>query len=88
MLKTTVILIDMDIITIIGILGASIILLAFLLNQFGKWSTESFSYDVANVIGSGILIVYAYLLASWPFMALNAVWFLVSLKGVVGSVRR
>ena len=70
-------------ITIIGVLGASIILVAFLLNQFGKWSTESRSYDLANTIGSGILMYYAYLLDSLPFLVLNAVWFLVSLRDVV-----
>lgn len=78
----------MDITTLFGILGASIILVSFLLNQFGKWTTASLSYDVANVIGSGILIGYAYLLGSWPFLVLNIVWFLVSLKDVLNSFRK
>lgn len=71
-----------DVNTMIGVLGASIILLSFLLNQFGRWSTTSLSYDAANALGSGILIVYAYLLGSWPFMILNTVWFVVSMKDV------
>lgn len=70
-----------------GIVGTAIILLAFLLNQFGKWSSESISYDLANVVGSGILIYYAYTLESWPFVALNTVWCLVSLSDMINAFR-
>ena len=77
----------METLTIIGVIGTSIILLAFILNQFGNWSTDSRSYDLANVIGSGVLLYYAFLLESWPFMVLNGVWLLVSLRDVVKSFR-
>lgn len=77
----------MDTLTIIGILGTSIILVSFLLNQSGRWSTESRSYDAANAAGSLLLIIYAYLLGSTPFIVLNAVWFLVSLRDVIKSFR-
>jgi hypothetical protein len=71
-----------------GIVGAAIILIAFILNQLGKWPTSSNSYDLANLIGSAILTYYAYTLGSWPFMVLNSVWFLVSLKDVVASLKK
>lgn len=77
----------MDSITILGIMGTSIILVSFILNQIGKWSTESRSYDAANALGSIILIVYAYVLGSIPFMILNGVWFLVSFRDVITSFR-
>ena len=70
-----------------GIIGAAIILLAFLLNQVGKWSSETLSYDIANAIGAGFLIYYAYTLESWPFVALNTVWFLMSAIDVVRALR-
>ncbi len=73
----------MDIVSFIGIVGATIILLTFLLNQFGKCSTGSLSYDIANAIGSLILIIYAVCLHSVPFIILNAVWFAVSLRDVI-----
>ena len=75
----------MDTLTLIGILGTSIILISFLLNQFGKWSTDSRSYDIANALGSLILIVYALKLSSIPFMILNGVWFAVSFRDVLLS---
>jgi hypothetical protein len=78
----------MDTTLIIGIIGATIILIAFLLNQFGRWSRESLSYDVANGIGSALLLAYSYLLESWPFFVLNLVWLLVSIHDVVKDLRR
>lgn len=68
---------------IIGIIGATIILICFLLNQFHKLSRDSFLYDLCNFIGSAILIYYAYLIWSVPFMVLNGVWAAVSLKDVI-----
>jgi hypothetical protein len=78
----------MDLSTIVGVVGATIILVSFLLNQFGKWSAESRSYDLANAIGSIILVSYAVLLGSVPFMILNSVWFVVSFRDVVKSFRK
>lgn len=73
----------MDITTIIGVIGAGIILVFFLLNQFNVLTVESVWYDAGNMVGSGFLLVYAYLLGSIPFLILNAVWFLFSFKDVV-----
>jgi hypothetical protein len=78
----------MDTTTIVGILGATIILITFLLNQFGRLSAESRWYDGLNALGSLLLIVYAYILWSIPFMILNSVWFLVSLRDVIRTPKR
>ena len=67
---------------IIGIIGATIILIAFFMNQIGKWKTDDLVYDLVNTVGSGILIVYAVILQSIPFIILNGVWALVSLRDV------
>lgn len=68
---------------LIGLVGASLILIAFVMNQFKYWSSESLFYDLINLIGSGILIYYSWLLSSLPFMILNLVWFLVALKDLI-----
>jgi hypothetical protein len=73
----------MDYVTLIGLVGAGSILVAFMMNQFGRWSKDSFSYDLVNAVGAAILIIYAYLITSYPFMVLNTVWFLVAFKDVV-----
>lgn len=72
----------------IGVLGAGIILLFFVLNELGKISHKNFWYDAGNMIGSGLLIIYAYLLGSIPFLILNVVWFIVSLRDVLFQERK
>ena len=72
---------------IIGFVGASLILVAFILNENKKWSDEDLKYDLANCIGSLFLVIYGVLSKTWPFVVLNVVWFLVSLRDVVRSVK-
>ena len=78
----------MDTLTLVGILGTGIILVSFILNQVGKWSSESRSYDIANTIGSLILVGYSVMLESLPFLILNGVWFIVSFRDVIRSFRK
>ena len=73
----------MDHTTILGVIGASIVLVAFLLNQAGKINAESKWYDALNAFGSLILVIYAVLLNSAPFVLLNVVWMAVSVTGLV-----
>ena len=72
----------------IGSTGAGLILLAFVLGQLHKWKDTYFIYDFVNLVGSVLLIWYAILLSSWPFLVLNGVWALVSLRDVVTDLRR
>ena len=67
---------------IIGVLGATIILVLFIVEQSHKISNDSLFYDVGNFVGSVLLVVYAYLLSSVPFFILNLVWAAFSLKDI------
>lgn len=73
---------------IIGVLGATLILIAFLLNQTNKLSNQNVIYDLINFVGSGLMVVYAILLNSLPFLILNIVWAGFSLKDVVKYLMR
>jgi hypothetical protein len=77
----------MDYTTLVGLVGASIILVGFLLNQTGRLNADSLLYDVLNAVGSLVLIYYAVLLDSYPFVVLNAVWLIVSAHGLYKSFR-
>ncbi|MFA5127542.1 MAG: hypothetical protein WC457_00885 [Patescibacteria group bacterium] len=68
--------------TIIGILGAAIILLCYILNQSHVWKDTDLKYDLLNFIGSGLLVVYGLMIHGYPFVALNGVWAIVSLRDV------
>lgn len=73
----------MDLITLIGVCGAAAILLAFTMNQLGKWSSESRIYDGVNALGGFLLITYSFLIESWPFLVLNIVWFAVAARDLL-----
>lgn len=73
----------MDPVTILGIFGATLILIGFAMNQFGIWKTTSISYDSINLAGGLVLIYYAVLIESLPFIILNGVWTLVAFRDVV-----
>ncbi len=68
----------MDAIEILGIACALLTLSAFVANEWGGLSANSFWYDLMNFAASVGLFVYAYNLGVIPFMLTNAVWGLVS----------
>jgi hypothetical protein len=78
----------MTYVTILGTFGALIILVAFILNQTHKWKDDYLIYDLFNVIGSVLLIIYAFILSSYPFIILNLVWGGLSLRDVILDIKR
>ena len=78
----------MDTITLIGVAGAGLMLIAFVGNQLGTMSAESLLYDVLNFIGGVLLVWYAVLLHSVPFMILEGIWALVAFRDVIKDLAR
>ncbi len=78
----------MDTTTLIGVIGAGLLLIAFVLNEFKKLSTESLAYDALNLVGASFLVWYAILLQSIPFLVLEGIWALVSLRDVFLDLAR
>ncbi|MFA6305405.1 MAG: hypothetical protein WC651_01585 [Candidatus Gracilibacteria bacterium] len=72
----------------IGSLGAGLILLAFVLGQIHVWKVSYFSYDLMNALGSIFLVYYGYVGSAWPFVVLNTVWAIVSLKDCVTDIMK
>ena len=69
---------------IVGVGGMIFILIAFILDEFVPgFDQNTWRYNLLNIMGSGLLIYYAFSLESWPFIILNAVWLIVA---VVKSV--
>ncbi|HEX6987088.1 MAG TPA: hypothetical protein VF170_17045 [Planctomycetaceae bacterium] len=71
----------------VQILGALLILAAFVLSQWRVIDSESLRYLVPNLVGSAALAVDAYVGSQWGFLLLEGVWALVSAAGVVGRLR-
>lgn len=75
----------LDSYTVIGFIGALVLMVGFLLNQIGRWETSHFEYDFINLIGAALLAVYSWQIGSYPFLILFLVWTGFSLKDVVGD---
>ena len=73
----------MDIFFVVGVLGMLQILIAFALVQSEKVDVDNIWYDALNFVGSVFLIIYALPPMSWPFIILNGVWALMSLKDII-----
>lgn len=74
--------------TILGITGAALVLLAFLLEQANIWKNDDLIYDFVNFAGAGILIIYGILIKGYPFVALNTIWTIFSFKDVIIDLRK
>ncbi len=66
-----------------GLLGMLLILIAFFMVQAHKWSQDGLTYDMINFVGSALLVIYGVAGKAWPFVILNGVWAIYSLKDVV-----
>jgi hypothetical protein len=73
----------MDALTLLGILGTTLIFIGFAGNRMRYWTASDKTYVVLNAVGSLLLIVYSYLIDSYPFIVLNAVWLIFSLKDLL-----
>lgn len=72
-----------------GIGGVIFILIAFILDEFyKKINSETITYNLLNIAGSGLLIYYAYVLESWPFVVLNAAWLSAAVVKLVKISRK
>ena len=75
----------MDPFLIIGTIGMVMILVAFLLIQNHKLSVDGLAYDLLNCIGCGLLVISAWPARLWPFIILNGIFALYSLRDIIWS---
>ena len=64
---------------VIGLIGMTLILIGFFLDEFyKKFDSSTVSYNLINIFGAGALIYYSYSIQGWPFLILNTVWLIVA----------
>lgn len=74
--------------TLIGTVGVSLLLLAFLLNLFKLIDVESLPYIVINILGAAIACVASILIDFIPFVVLEIIWVVVGLAGLYKHYRK
>ena len=68
--------------TVIGLIGVSLLLLAFFLNLFKFLRSESYLYMVLNLVGGTLACYSSYLINFMPFVLLEGTWAVVAAVGV------
>ena len=63
----------------IGFIGVFQILLAYMLNIFGKLGNKDLMFILLNLIGASLACLASILMKYMPFILLEGVWALVSL---------
>jgi len=64
----------MDIYFIGGVIGATCILIAFIIGNYGDIAKRTKADELFNLIGSLLLLAYAVSGMLWPFIVLNSIW--------------
>ncbi|MFH1239607.1 MAG: hypothetical protein V1672_00125 [Candidatus Diapherotrites archaeon] len=72
---------------IIGMVGLGILLLAFALNHGKHKKRFSFTYNGLNLIGSLMLVYYAYTINAIVFIILNITWAFIALYFIVKKIK-
>lgn len=69
-------------VTMIGWIGATLLLLAYALASAGKMTPTGARFQVLNLLGSAGLTANSGYHQAWPSAALNAVWILIGLAAL------
>ncbi len=72
----------------IGFVGVFQILLAYLLNVFGKLKTTDLGFIILNIIGAGLACLASALMAYIPFVILEGAWTIISIISLLKYRRK
>lgn len=73
---------------LIGTIGVGIILLAYFLNMFSLIPKNGKLFYLLNIIGASIACFASYLINYIPFVILEGTWALVSVIGLIKSIKK
>ena len=72
---------------IIGGIGVFITLLAYFLIIFNFIDKDGVLFFMMNIIGAGLACYASLLINYWPFVVLEGTWTLISIVGLMKSLR-
>lgn len=72
---------------LIGTIGVGLILLAYFLNLFSLIKKEGILYFTINIVGAALACYASFLIRFVPFIILEGAWVLVSIIGLVKSIK-
>ncbi len=72
----------------IGFVGVSLILIAYFLNLTQRIQPDDLRYILMNLIGAFLACLASILLRYMPFVLLEGVWLLVSVRALISYFNR
>ncbi|MCB1670916.1 MAG: hypothetical protein R3F41_12510 [Gammaproteobacteria bacterium] len=73
---------------LVGNLGVTMIVLAYLGLQIGRLDSRSLTYSLANGAGAALILVSLYFNFNLSSFLIEIVWLIVSIVGIVLNLRR
>ena len=72
---------------IVGSIGVGLILIAYYLNTASLITRNGKLFYVLNIIGAAIACYASWLIDYWPFIVLEGMWTLVSIYGLMKTMK-
>jgi len=72
---------------LIGTLGVAIILMAYFLNTIKMLPKDGKMFYLLNIIGAALACYASFLIGYWPFVILEGTWTLVSIYGLMRTMK-
>lgn len=73
---------------ILAIIGSVLLVFGFFRVNSGKWNNKSLWYELDNVIGAILIIVYQIYYHAYVSVAVNIVWAVVAIWGIMAFFRQ
>lgn len=74
--------------TAIGAVGASLILFGFYRTSIGRWTNKNLYYELDNIIGPLLLIIYSAHFEAYISIVVNTIWMIVAFRGLMPFAER
>ncbi|GAB3939818.1 CBU_0592 family membrane protein [Corynebacterium tapiri] len=77
----------MSAMVIFGLIASAALLFAFAMLNLGKWSADSYPYQILNFLGAGFLAASAFAPFNAGVFWTELIWSLIGLYGVIKIYR-
>jgi hypothetical protein len=71
----------------IGMVGVIVILIAYLMLSVGRWSADSFVYQVLNFVGAWLILFSLYFHWNLASVVIEIAWIVISIYGIYRAFR-
>lgn len=71
---------------IVGLIGVGLLLLSYLLLQLNKIGSNSISYSVLNILGSGFIFYSLFYAWNLPAVVIEICWLSISVFGLIKAI--